>query len=92
MKNKTVIKGFSAGNDEPMEKEDVKDRIERESWPFLDAYFKDAPDSGRWTSQEICDNVRDTIHLSVGEVNRYMKEHGYVLRRDDDRLVWTKDI
>ena len=57
MKNKTVIKGFSAGNDEPMEKEDVKDRIGRESWPFLDAYFKDAPDSGRWTSQEICDNV-----------------------------------
>lgn len=66
--------------------------MESESWAFLDAYFRDAPDSGRWTSQEICDNIRDTVRLSISEVNRYMKERGYVLARDDDRLVWTKDL
>lgn len=56
----------------------------------LDAYFLRQEDSGRWTSQDICDNVRDTIALTPDEVTQYMLNHRYHLERQDDRLVWVK--
>ena len=55
----------------------------------LDAYFSEETDSGRFTSQDICDNLRETIALSPSEVTAYMIEQGYTLQRQDDRLVWV---
>ena len=54
----------------------------------LDAYFM-AQDCGRFTSQDICDNLRDTVSLEPDEVTRYMFGKGYVLSRMQDRMVWT---
>lgn len=56
----------------------------------LDAYMDEEQDSGRFTSQDICDNLRETISLSTDEVSSYLMEHGYSLERSDDRLVWVK--
>lgn len=56
----------------------------------LDAYFEGQTDSGRWTSQDICDNLRETIDLDIKDVYKYMRAHGYVLKRIDERLVWCK--
>lgn len=64
-----------------------KDQVVKE---VLDAYFEGQDDSGRWTSQDICDNLRDTVEMTPDDVFRYMKERGYVLRRTDDRMVWCK--
>ena len=58
---------------------------------MLNAYFSDTQDSGRWTTQDIIDNLRDTVSLTKEEVNEYMREAGYSLVRDDDRLVWTME-
>lgn len=55
----------------------------------LNVYFNDRKDSGRFTSQDICDNLRETVSLTPDEVTEYMMAHGYVLMRDDDRLVWV---
>lgn len=54
----------------------------------LDIYFKDRTDSGRFTSQDICDNLRETVTLTPDEVTKYMMGRGYALVRYDDRLVW----
>ena len=59
---------------------------------ILDAYFLHNHDSGRWTSQDICDNLRDMADLEPAAVTKYMMAHEYRLERDDDRLVWVKDI
>lgn len=56
----------------------------------LAVYFKDLKDSGRFTSQDICDNLRDTVSLTPDEVTEWMMGQGYVLVRDDDRLVWVR--
>ena len=64
---------------------------EMRNWPFLDAYFADCDDSGRWSSRDICDNMREMVSLSISEVTGYMKEHGYRMQRDDDRIVWVKE-
>ena len=56
----------------------------------LDAYLQDETDSGRFTSQDICDNVRETVSLTPDEVTLYMAAHGYSLHRRDDRLVWVR--
>lgn len=56
----------------------------------LDAYFDDEVDSGHFSSQDICDNLRETISLTPDEVTRYMIGKGYTMVRQDDRLVWTK--
>lgn len=56
----------------------------------LDAYVDLASgDSGRFTSQDICDNLRETVSLTPDEVTAYMISRGYVLSRRDDRLVWV---
>ena len=55
----------------------------------LDAYFDEHTDSERFTSQDVCDNLRDTIALSPQEVTVYLAEHGWGLERQDDRLVWV---
>ena len=65
-----------------MEENDIKTVV-------LDAYFSEETDSGRFTSQDICDNLRETIALSPSEVTAYMIERGYTLQRQDDRLVWV---
>ena len=57
---------------------------------LLDAYFMHQKDSGRWTSQDICDNLRETARLEPDQVTGYMLKHGYRLERDDDRLVWKE--
>jgi len=56
----------------------------------LDAYLDREVDMDRFTSQDICDNLRDTISLTPSEVTDYMIEHGYCLTRQLDSLVWTK--
>lgn len=56
----------------------------------LDAYFDEETDMGRFTSQDICDNLRETMALTPDEVTEYMIDKGYTLERQFDRLVWTK--
>ncbi len=56
----------------------------------LNVFFKDRKDMGRFTSQDICDNVRDMVSLTPDEVTEYLMQRGYVLQRQDDRLVWTQ--
>lgn len=58
----------------------------------LDAYLQDEVDMGRFTSQDICDNVRETVSLTPDEVTQYMMSHGYSLDRQDDRLVWVRGL
>ena len=55
----------------------------------LNVYFKDRTDSGRFTSKDICDNLRETASFTPDEVTQFLMERGYVLSRDDDRLVWV---
>ena len=57
----------------------------------LDAYFCNESDSGRFTSEEIALNLRETIKISPSQVFAYMSSHGYRLERVDDRLVWVID-
>ncbi len=54
----------------------------------LDAYFEEADDK-RFTSQDVCDNLRETLSLVPDEVTAYMLGKGCRLCREDDRLVWT---
>lgn len=56
----------------------------------LDAWLDDETDMWRFTSQDICDNVRETVSLTPDEVTAYMVSHGYSLKRQDDRLVWVR--
>lgn len=56
----------------------------------LEAYLDDQTDLDRMTSQDICDNLRETISLEPDEVTEYMFQKGYTLRRQFDRMVWTK--
>ena len=42
-----------------------------------------------FTSQDICDNLRETASFTPDEVTQFLMERGYVLSRDDDRLVWV---
>ena len=56
----------------------------------LNVYFQDRKDMGRFTSQDICDNVRDMVSLTPDEVTEYLMQRGYILQRQDDRLVWTR--
>lgn len=56
----------------------------------LDAYLEEDTDMGRFTSQDICDNVRETVSLTPDEVTEYMVSHGYSLERQFDRLVWVR--
>ena len=56
----------------------------------LNVYFQERKDMGRFTSQDICDNVRDMVSLTPDEVTEYLMQRGYILQRQDDRLVWTK--
>ena len=65
-----------------MKNEEMKEMV-------LDAYFDETTDSGRFTSQDVCDNLRETIELTPGEVTEYMVKRGYTLQRQDDRLVWV---
>lgn len=69
-----------------MEKHDYMTKEER---TVLDAFLQDT-DSGRFTSLDIADQLRDTQSLSPNTVTRYMLEKGWSLRRQDDRLVWVK--
>lgn len=69
-----------------MEKHEYMTKEERK---VLDAFLQDS-DSGRFTSQDIADLLRETISLSPNTVTHYMLEKGWSLRRQDDRLVWVK--
>ena len=55
---------------------------------ILDAYFNSQTDSGRFTSQDVCDNLRDIVTLEPNQVTDYLLERGWSLVRYDDRLVW----
>lgn len=65
-----------------MEENDIKTVV-------LDAFFSEETDNGRFTSQDICDNLRETIELTPGEVTEYMIKRGFTLDRKDDRMVWV---
>ena len=78
--------GFWQGNSS---KDDEIPVSKAEYEKALDAYFAGNADSGRWTSQDIADNLRDTISITPNQVFTNMSHHGYKLRRDDDRLVWV---
>lgn len=60
-----------------------------ESEAVLNAYFRDQTDSGRFTSEEIAFNLRETIKITTAQVFDYMSKHGCQLEREDDRLVWV---
>ena len=64
--------------EEPEKKEQQQEPSVMEC--ILDAYFLRNRDSGRFTSQDICDN---------GEPMVIPASH---LERDDDRLVWVNGI
>lgn len=55
----------------------------------LDAFLQSS-DSGRFTSQDIADTLRDTIDLSPRDITLYMLERNWNLKRVDDRLVWCR--
>lgn len=74
-----------------IEYEDVEQSSDKEVEAALDAFFLGNEDSGRWTSQDIVENLRGTIKASVMQVFSYMSKHGYKLERQDDRLVWVID-
>ena len=57
---------------------------------ILEQYLQVA-DAGRWTSQDICDNLRDMISLTPDEVTEYLTKKGMKMKRLDDRLVWVFD-
>lgn len=44
--------------------------------------------SGRYTSQDICDELRSFIDLEPGEVTSYMISEGYKPAKVEDRIVW----
>lgn len=54
---------------------------------ILEQYLQ-VGDAGRWTSQDICDNLRDMISLTPDEVTEYLTKKGLKMKRLDDRLVW----
>lgn len=60
-----------------------------ESTKALDAFFRHNVESGRWTSQDIVRNLRETVKVTTSQVYKYMSSHGYRLEREDDRLVWV---
>lgn len=92
MTKKHVI-GFHQQDAEEPEKKEEKKQLEPDVTEcLLDAYFMRNDDSGRWTSQDICDNLRETARISPDEVTAYMLKHGYRLERDYDRLVWVKNM
>lgn len=49
-------------------------------------------DSGRYTSQDICDLLSDTYFALPTEVTLCMMEGGWGLAKQDDRLVWYHKI
>ncbi len=63
--------------------------MEKHEKTVLEAFLQDA-DSGRFSSQDICDTLRETVTLSPDTVTEHMLDNGWSLRRQDDRLVWVK--
>jgi len=57
---------------------------------ILEQYLQ-VGDAGKWTSQDICDNLRDMISLTPDEVTEYLTKKGKRMERVDDRLVWVFD-
>lgn len=84
-----MAKYFNFGKNVPKRKQD--EALDSEAEKILDAYFRDESDSGRFTSVEIADNVRETLKVTTAQVFDYMSSHGYRLERVDDRLVWVID-
>ena len=62
--------------------------IDKNERTVLKAYLQ-STDSGRWTSQDICDDLSNIITLRPDDVTDYMLEQGHTLERRDDRLVWV---
>ena len=56
----------------------------------LDAWLDEETDSGRFTSQDICDLLRETVSMTPDEATALMLERGWTLQRSDDRLVWVR--
>ena len=46
--------------------------------------------AGRFSSQDICDNVRDICEVTPQEVTEHMLNNGWHLMKRDERLVWDK--
>ena len=46
--------------------------------------------AGRFSSQDICDNVRDICEVTPYEVTEHMINNGWHLMKRDERLVWDK--
>lgn len=84
-----MAKYFNFGENVPKRKQD--EALDSEAEKILDAYFRDESDSGRFTSEEIAANVRETLKVTTAQVFDYMISHGYRLERVDDRLVWVID-
>jgi hypothetical protein len=84
-----MAKYFNFGENVPKRKQD--EALDSEAEKILDAYFQDESDSGRFTSEEIAANVRETLKVTTAQVFDYMSSHGYRLERVDDRLVWVID-
>jgi hypothetical protein len=46
--------------------------------------------AGRFSSQDICYNVRDICEVTPQEVTEHMINNGWHLMKRDERLVWDK--
>ena len=45
------------------------------------------------SSQDIADELRETLKMEVNEITEHLLDKGYRLRYDDSRLVWSdKDL
>lgn len=54
----------------------------------LSTYVEDSM-AGRFSSQDICDAVRDICEVTLDEVNEHMLRNGWHLMKRDERLVWV---
>jgi len=55
---------------------------------ILQAYFDSRKDSGRFSSQDVCDNLSDIASFTPDEVTEFLLSAGWQLVRKDDSLVW----
>lgn len=83
--------GFIQHNEEKDDEKQKKEKLDVKIYNvILDAYFQKEDDSGYWTSEEIRENLMETLKIPLVYINAYMIARGYHLERQDDRLVWVK--
>lgn len=78
---------MSKKNEEQEQQESVLSEEVLEA--LLDAYFSRYQPAAPFTSQEVCDNLRETAALEPEVVTAYLWQRGFQTNVEDDRLVWV---